>query len=234
MIAVSRDAAWLERLRAAAVRGGWEFVAVGADALPRDRGARARAMIVVDRAVVRGGLARAIAGLRARFPTARIALSCSESELGPDGVAAGLSCGADEVIPKSWPDERLFARLAALRGSADASAARVSGDGRLKADSRSRRVYLLRREKWKEIAVAAPEFAVLWTLLCDEGEAVPRERLLDALREAVGRDVGTETVSRRTLSLRRALAAWKGELETVRGGFYRLISSDASRRRSKT
>ena len=232
MIAVSRDAAWIARLRAAAARGGWEFAAVEAGSVLADPGASARALLVVDRASVRGALDRAVAGLRARFPAARIALCFSEAELGAEGVAAGLASGADEVIAKSWPDERLFARLSSLRDAVLASAVRVSGDGRLKAEKRSRRVLHLRRGRWTALDVAAAEFALLWELLAVEGEAVSRERLLAALREAAGRDVEAETVSRRALSLRRALASWKGRIETVRGGHYRLISS--ARRRSTT
>jgi hypothetical protein len=233
MIAVSRDAAWIARLRAAAARGGWELVAVGEDSVPEDRGAPARALLVIDRAAVRGPLGRAIAGLRSRFPAARIALCFSESEFGADGVTSGLVSGADEVIVKSWADDRLFARLSALRDAVLAAAVRLSGDGALKAEKRSRRVFHLRRGRWEDVNVAAAEFALLWMLLSAEGEAVPRERLLGALREAAGREVGAETVSRRVLSLRRALAPWKGRIVSVRGGFYRLVSS-AARRRSMT
>jgi DNA-binding response OmpR family regulator len=232
MIAVSRDAAWIARLRAAAARGGWEFAASRADPVPEDRNAPTRGLLVVDRSEVRGALGRAISGLRARFPAARIALCFAESELGADGVAAGLASGADEVIAKSWSDERVFARLSSLRDQVLASAVRVSEDGALKAEKRSRRVFRLSRGRWQTVDVAAAEFALLWALLSAEGETVSRERLLGALRDAAGREVEAETVSRRALSLRRSLAAWGGRIETVRGGFYRLVSS--SRRRSKT
>jgi DNA-binding response OmpR family regulator len=233
VIAVSCDPAWIVRLRAVAARGGWDFSAVGADPVPNDPDAATRALLVVDRAAVRGGLSRAVAGLRARFPAARIALCFSEAELGTDGVASGLSSGADEVIAKSWADERLFKRLSLLRDEVLASAVRVSADGALKAEKRSRRVFFLRRGRWETLDVASAEFALLWTLLAAEGQAVTRERLLAALREAAGREIEAETVSRRALSLRRALAPWKGKIETVRGGFYRLVSS-AARRRSTT
>lgn len=233
MIAVSRDAAWIARLRSAAARGGWELVAVAADSAPEDRGAQSRGLLIVDRAAVRGALGRALSGLRARFPAARIALCFSEAEFGADGVAAGLSSGADEVIAKSYTDERLFARLSALRDAVLAAAVRLSRDGALKAEKRSRRVYHLRRGRWEGMDVAAADFALLWALLSAEGEAVSRERLLGALREIAGRDIGVETVSRRVLSLRRALAPWKGKILSVRGGFYKLVSSEA-RRRSMT
>jgi DNA-binding response OmpR family regulator len=233
MIAVSRDEDWLGRLRAAAARGGWEFDSFGAEAVPRGRVAPGRALLLVDRAAVRGILSRAVAGLRERFPAARVALCFSEDELGADGVAAGLASGADEVIAKSWTDERLYARLSALRDAVLARAVRVSADGALKAEERSRRAYRLRRGRWEELAVASAEFALLWELLAAEGEPVPRERLLAALREAAGREVEAETVSRRALSLRRALAPWKGKVQSVRGGSYRLVSS-AARRRSIT
>jgi DNA-binding response OmpR family regulator len=233
MIAVSRDAAWIARLRAAAARGGWGFAAVGADSASKDPEASSRELLVVDRATVHGALGREVAGLRARFPAARIALCFSEDELGADGVAAGLASGADEVIAKSWPDARLFARLSSLRDQVLASKVLVSADGGLKAEKRSRRVFLLKRGRWQTLDVAAAEFALLWTLLSAQGEAVSRESLLAALREAAGREVEAETVSRRALSLRRALAPWKGGIETVRGGYYRLVSS-AARRRSTT
>jgi DNA-binding response OmpR family regulator len=232
MIAVSRDVEWIARLRAAAARGGWQFAAVGTDSVPEGSGAPGRELLVVDRAAVRGALGREVAGLRARFPAAHIALCFSADEFGADGVAAGLVSGADEVIAKSWSDERLFARLSALRDVDLASEVHVSVDGELKAEKRSRRVFHLRRGRWVPLEVAAAEFALLWALLQSEGDAVSRERLLDVLRQSAGREVEAETVSRRALSLRRALAPWKGKIETVRGGFYRLVSS--SRRRSTT
>ncbi|HXS99545.1 MAG TPA: winged helix-turn-helix domain-containing protein [Elusimicrobiota bacterium] len=229
MIAISQDENWLARLSAAAARGGWEFHAAGASAGLPDH---ARALVVLDRAAARGALAKSVAALRGHFPSSRIALACSDAELGADGIAAGLASGADEVIAKSWPDERLFARLSALRDSAEQEKSLMSADGLLKADHRSRRVHVLQRKSWKELPVAAPDFAFLWALLAVEGEAVSRERLLGAVREASGREVEAETVSRRALSLRRALAPWKGKIETVRGGSYRLVSS--ARRRSTT
>ena len=232
MIAVSRDAAWIARMRVAAARGGWEFAATGEDSLLDNPDMSAAALLVVDRAAVRGALGRAVAGLRARFPAACIALCFSDSELGTDGVGAGLVSGADDVILKSWADERLFARLSSLRDAVLVSAVRISADGELKAEKRSRRVFHLMRGRWQALELASAEFALLWELLSAEGEAVSRERLLRALREAAGREVEAETVSRRALSLRRALAPWKGKIETVRGGFYRLVSS--SRRRSTT
>ncbi|MDE2141841.1 MAG: hypothetical protein KGJ84_05460, partial [Elusimicrobia bacterium] len=72
----------------------------------------------------------------------------------------------------------------------------------------------------------------LWSLLGARGEPVSRERLLSELSAVSGREVEYETVSRRALSLRKSLGRWKGTLESVRGGFYRLTSS--ARRRSTT
>lgn len=230
MIAVTRDAAWAARLDGLAARGGWPLTAV--DALPSSAGsAPDQTVVVLDRALAGAAPARIVAGLRAMFPSARIALACSDAELGADAVAAGLGSGADEVVVKSWADARLLARLSSLRDAALASAVRVSVDGALKAELRSRRAFVRARARWTELPLPAAEFALLWSLLGSEGEAVPRERLLDALRAVSGREIESETVSRRALSLRRALAPWKGTVESVRGGFYRLASS---RRRSST
>ena len=231
MIGITRDAAWAMRLDEISARGGWSFAAV--DVLPSSAGLAAeKSLVVLDRALAGASPARTIAGLRAMFPAAQIVLACSEAELGVDGVAAGVDSGADEVVVKSWTDARLAARFSNRRDAALASAVRLSVDGTLKAELRSRRVFLRARARWNELPVPAAEFALLWCLLGAREEAVPRLRLLEALSAVAGREVEYETVSRRALSLRRALAPWKWNLESVRGGFYRLTSS--ARRRSTT
>jgi DNA-binding response OmpR family regulator len=231
MIAVTRDAAWAARLDDFSARGGWSFTAV--DSLVSSGGSASnRTVVVLDRALAGASLARSVARLRAMLPSARIVLACSEAELGVDGVAAGLGSGVDEVVVKSWADARLFARFSSLRDAALAAAVRVSVDGTLKAQLRSRRVFIRARAGWAELPLPAAEFALLWSLLGARGEPVPREHLLDALSAVSGREVEYETVSRRALSLRRALSPWKGTVESVRGGFYRLTSS--ARRRSTT
>lgn len=231
MIAVTRDAAWTARLRAVAARGGWTFAAYSV--LPAAGAVKAdeHAVAVLDLSEAGSAPARAVGVLRALFPAGRVALACGEAEMGAAGVAAGLSSGADQVVLKSWSDARLAATLSALRDSALASAVRVSADGTLKAELRSHRVYLRARASWSEVPLPAAEFALLWSLLGAEGTNVSRELLLGRLRAAAGREVEPETVSRRALALRRALSGWKGTIETVRGGFYRLASS---RRRSTT
>lgn len=230
MIAVTRDAAWAARLRALAARGGGPFAAF--DAPPSSRDASPdQPVVVLDKAAAGGSPARAVSGLRKLYPAARVALACAEAELGVDGIAAGLASGADEVLAKSWPDARLAARLSALRDAALAEAVRVSADGALKAELRSRRAFVKSRARWTELPLPAAEFALLWALLGAGDAPAPRALLLDALRSASGREVEIETVARRALSLRRALAPWKGTVESVRGGFYRLASS---RRRSIT
>jgi hypothetical protein len=230
MIAVTRDAAWTARLRALAARGGWPFgvyeVLPSAGAAPGGE----HVVVVLDLALAGSAPARAVVVLRGLFPGGRVALACGERELGAAGVQAGLVSGADEVVSKEWTDARLASRLGALRDAALAAAVRVSADGDLKAELRSRRVYLRSRSRWTEVVLPSAEFALLWTLLAREGRAVDRGELLDVLCADARRDVEPETVSRRALSLRRALSAWKGKIETVRGA-YRL---ESSRRRSIT
>jgi DNA-binding response OmpR family regulator len=224
MIAIARDAAWTERLRGLAARGGWIFIPVAQAPVPGSATAE-HGLIVLDRASVEGPLTRAVAALKKSFPAQRIVVSFSDAELNADGVADGLACGADDVVVKSWPDARLFARLSAAREAGLSAAVRVSADGALKAERRSHRAFTLARGKWRELPLPAPEFSMLWLLLAEDGAELSRERLLDALSEAAGRELEIETVSRRALSLRRALSKrWKGKIETVRGGFYRLVS----------
>jgi len=227
MISLSRDAAWAERLRRLAARGGWPF---SSSERASSDDAAADVMIVLDQAAADGPLARAVAGLRARFPAAQIVAAFSEAEFAGAGAAAGVGCGADEVVLKSWADARLFSRLSSVRDAGLAAAVRISSDGGLKVEHRSRRAYVLRRGRWATVEMPAAEFALLWTLLSVEGAPVSREELVGVLRRTAGREVEAETVSRRALSLRRALAPWKGTIETVRGGFYRLVPPQSLRR----
>lgn len=231
MIAITRDADWAERLDAIAGRGGWPFAAV--DGVPDGRGSVAaeRAVVVLDRASAGSNAARAVAVVRGLYPSARVALAMSEAEVGAAGAASGVESGADEIVLKSWSDATVAARLGALRDAALASAARVSADGDLKAEVRSRRAFVRARGKWAEVPLSTADFALLYALLGEEGEALTRERLLAEMRRESGRGAEPETVARRILCLRRALSGWKGEIETVRGGRYRLVSS---RRRSTT
>lgn len=230
MIAVTRDAAWAMRLDALASRGGWPFAAI--DALPAGRGsALERAVIVLDRASSGPSLSRSVASLRALYPSARVVLACTDAELGAAGAGAGIASGADEVIAKTWSDEKVFAKLSSLRDAALAAEVRVSADGDLKVELRSHRAFVRARTKWSELPLASAEFALLFALLAAEGTPLSRERLLAEMRRADGREVEPETVARRILSLRRALKPWKGEVATVRGGSYLLASS---RRRSTT
>jgi DNA-binding response OmpR family regulator len=230
MIVITRDEAWSERLRRLAARGGWPFAASETAPVPGSA-TREHILIVLDRAAAEGALARSVAVLRGLSPAARIVVAFSDGELDSEGAAAGVASGADEVLVKSWSDDRLYARLAAARDAGLAAAVRISADEGLKAEQRSRRVFARVRGRWKELPVASAEFALLWLLMSNENSAVSRDGLLDALIESAGRDVEIETVSRRMLSLRKSLAPWKGKIETVRGGFYRLVSS---RLRSKT
>ena len=234
MIVFSRDEKWAERLRRLAGQGGWA-VEARAD-LPRvaREAPSEHALIVLDRALTSKTPADAVKILRVNHPLAAIVLACADSELGADAVSVVLSSGADETVGKSWEDWRLLSLLSAVRDRAIAAAVRVSADGALKAERRSRRVFARARAggRWAEVPLPAAEFSLLWLLLSADGEAVSRARLLDALGAGAGREVEAETVSRRVLSLRRALAPWKGAIETVRGGFYRLVSS--ARRRSMT
>ncbi len=225
MLAVTRDAAWasrLERLAAAAAR---PFQSVP-DLAQSSRAAPEPGLVVLDAALAGGRPCDGVAAARALFPAAAVALACTDAELAPGAVEAALSSGADATLSKSWSDARLRARLEALRDSALAASVRESADGTLRAQRRAHRAFLLRRGRWGELPLPAAEFALLWRLLESAEAPVSRAELIAVLRDALGREVEAETVSRRVLSLRRALSPWKGgALESVRGGCYRLVSS---------
>jgi DNA-binding response OmpR family regulator len=217
MIALSRDAAWLARLEHLARRGGWPFES--RSAVPSGKAKPAEsAVVVLDREVAGAALPRAVAVLRGLYPPAAIALAFDEDDVAT--VSAAVACGADEVLGKSWPDEKLARRLMALRDRALAAQARYSADGELKAELRSHRAFVKARGRWKEAVLDAGAFALLWRLL--EGGAISRDELGNALARAAGREREAGTIARRLAALRKSLSPWKGRIETMRGGFYRL------------
>ena len=219
MLVVTRDADWERRLRALAVRGGWALESC--PALPSFvQSSRDRVLVILD-----GADLREAAGLRVRHASATIILALTQDEMSPQSLKEAMSMGVDEVLGKDWAEERLFSRLSSFFDQALAAEVRVSSDGKLKAEKRSHRGYVLVRKSWKDLGLHPAEFVLLWRLLAREAQAVSREELLAALKSALSRDFEAETVARRALSLRKALRSWKGTLESVRGGLYRLVSA---------
>lgn len=224
MIVITRDANWERLMQALSLRGGWAFES-RQELSSLGEASRDRVLVIVDGASFGGAQAHGVVGLRALYASAAIVLALTAEEMSPGSMNEALASGADEVLGKDWPEAKIFARLTAVCDRALASEVRTSADGGLKAERRSHRAYVLARGRWKDLGLSPAEFALLWRLLAREGQAVSREELLAALKSALNRDFEAETVARRALSLRKALSSWKGELESVRGGFYRLVSA---------
>lgn len=225
MLVVTRDADWQRRLQGLSARGGWAFE-VCQELSSLERSSRDRVLVIIDGALLGEG----VAGLRARYASAAIVLALDSSEMTPESLKKSLASGVDEVLGKDWDEAKIFSRLRVVCDRALASEVRTSTDGCLKAEKRSHRGFVLSRGRWKDLGLHPAEFSLLWRLLAREGQAVSREELLAALKSSLNRDFEAETVARRMSSLRRALASWKGELESVRGGFYRLVSINKATR----
>ena len=219
MLAVSRDADWIARLRRAAERGGWPFEARPAldGRLPPEF-----SVVVLDRGALGASPAKAVAAAREAWPAAVVVLSCSDEDLAPAKVDDCVRSGADEMAQKSWSDVRLYERLASLRDRALRGAVRVAPGSALKAEKRSRRAFVLKRGRWSDLRLGPGEFALLWRLLQSPQAPVSRDQLLDELEAVLGRELDAGSVARRVLSLRRALKPWPGSLVAAGGGRYRL------------
>lgn len=231
MLVLSRDGAWLSRLRHLAERGGWPFESRAAMPAAGPATPTERALAVLDRALAGAAPMKAVSALRALFPGAAIALAFDAREMDHDAVTDAVSCGADEILGKSWPDDKLSRRLAALRDRSLAAQARLSADGALRAELRAHRAFVKSRGRWKEAALDAGGFALLWRLLEREGEPVSRADLGAALASAAGRELDIGTVARRLAALKKVLAPWPGAIESARGGLYRLVSAPRRGRR---
>lgn len=228
MLVLTRDGAWLARLERIAVRGGWPFEARAAMPAPGRAAPVERAVAVLDRGLAGAVPSKAVGVLRGLYPGAAVVLACDPSDI--HDAHAAIGSGADEVLAKTLGDDRLAARLSALRDHALKTRSRASADGGLVAELRAHRARVRGKTgKWKEVALDAGGFALLWRLLEREGEAVTREGLGEALSAADGKERSPETVARRLAALRKALASWGGEIESARGGAYRLVSKPRER-----
>lgn len=225
MLVLSRDRDWLTRLERLAYRGGWPFESREAMPSPGAAPPPERALIVLDRALAGAVPRTAVTALRALYPGGAVVLAFNASEMDHDGANAAVSCGADEVLAKSWSDEKLAPKLASLRDRALSGQHRLSADGALKAERRAHRALVKKGGRWKDLALDAGGFALLWRLLDREGEAVSRADLGALLAQAAGRELELGTVTRRLAALKKALSPWKGRLESARGGLYRLVSA---------
>jgi DNA-binding response OmpR family regulator len=225
MLVLSRDGAWVARLESFARRGAWPFEARAVLPSSGRTPPPERALVVLDRVLAGAVPAKTISGMRALYPSASIVLAFDAREMDHDAVSAAVTCGADEVFGKSWPDEKIARRLASLRDHSLASQTRLSADGALKAERRAHRAHIKVRGHWKELALDAGGFAILWRLLEREGEVVTRAELGAALAAAAGREHEPGTVVRRLAALKKALAPWAGRIESGRGGLYRLTSA---------
>lgn len=225
MLVLSRDGDWLSRLEHSAKRGGWPFEARSAMPSPGRTPTPERALVVLDRGLAGAIPINAISILRSLYPGAAVALAIDVSGLDHNAVTAAVSCGADEVLGKSWPDEKILRRLTALRDRSLAAQMRISADSALKAERRAHRAFIKVRGRWKEITLDAGGFSLLWRLLEREGEPVLRADLGAALAAAAGRELDIGTVTRRLAALKKSLAPWPGALESARGGLYRLVSA---------
>jgi DNA-binding response OmpR family regulator len=225
MLVLSRDGAWLSRLEAIARRGGWPFVACAVLPVSGRAHPPERVIAVLDRALAGAVPKKAVEAFRVLYPGVAIVLAFDASEMHHDAVADAVSCGADEVLAKSWSDEKLSPKLAVLRDRSLAAQFRLSTDGALRAELRAHRALIRSRGRWKEIALDGGSFALLWLLLEREGDAVSRAELSAALAAATGRELETGTITRRLAALRKAISSWPGDIETARGGLYRIASA---------
>lgn len=225
MLVLSRDGAWLTRLEHLARRGVWPLEASSALPAAGRTPPPERALIVLDRGLAGAIPKKAVAALRLLYPGAAIALAVDASEMDHDAVLAAISSGVDEVIAKSWADEKISTKLAALRDRSLSAQARHSADGALKAERRAHRALIKSRGRWKEVVLDAGGFALLWRLLEREGETVSRAELSSALSAATGRELEAGTITRRLAALKKALTSWSGDIESARGGLYRLVSA---------
>ncbi len=228
MLVVSRDPAWVARLGRLASRAGWPIEA-RERAPERPGDAREKSLVVIDRALAGGDLARALARLRSAVPGAAVALACADGDGAPQALGRLLEAGADETVFKTWDDARLAARLS--DAGATHSSERVAADGLLRLDRRARRVYARRARVLRALDIDARGFELLWRLAERDGEVVSRADLADTLSREFEREAGPQAVVRRIAALNKVLAPLGAAVESAGAGRYRL---SRSRRRSMT
>ncbi len=140
----------------------------------------------------------------------------------------GLSIGADDYIVKPFePLELLariqakFTRLEALRSKTDLL---LIAKGNLKVDLSSQRAYLIQDKKEMELDLTPVEFKLLSYFLQNEGAALTRDQLLEAVW-GKGVNVLHRTIDKHVCSLRKKLSVEANRISTVSGMGYRFSST---------
>jgi two-component system phosphate regulon response regulator PhoB len=147
-----------------------------------------------------------------------VILLTAHSEV-PDRVR-GLQSGADDYICKPFhPDElmaRIEARLRGVQQQVDSAEARVLGNLILDVETREAQV------SGKKIKLTALESDMLQYFMVRVGKVVQRKELLEALwPDAV---VTQRTVDTHVANLRKKVAGFDHEFESIHGSGYRLKS----------
>lgn len=145
----------------------------------------------------------------------------SGARVDPEDQIAGLEHGADDYLLKPVPGRLLAVRIAAVlrRYAAPGSLDEVLRARGLELDVRARVV----RVGGKPVALTRKEFDLLTFLLEHRGEALPHQRILDAVWGIdPAAEVDTETIKSHVSTLRGKLGKDLGDrINSIRGVGYK-------------
>lgn len=160
-------------------------------------------------------------------PAALVAFG-DPAEISSRAIAALLAEGADDFIDKDIDPTVLTAKIKALLRRVVprqhlAAGPLKSSDGLITAYCAEQRVTVRNGRGDKDLPGITPkEFGILTLLLCNEGNIVNRETILDNIWAEKAEEVNPETVDKHVESIRRKMGKYGSRIRTIYGSGYLL------------